>query len=131
MYRPLKSLVNRLEKDPELLSEYNNIIEYQLRKGIVEKVPVNELDTNEAHYLPHHGVVRSGSETTKLRVVFDGSAKENESEQSINDHLETGPNFIPPLFDTLIKFRSYPIALTADIIRRSCKSKSSKKIETS
>ena len=111
----LKSLVNRLEKDPELLSEYNNIIEYQLRKGIVEKVPVNELDTNEAHYLPHHGVVRSGSETTKLRVVFDGSAKENESEQSINDHLETGPNFIPPLFDTLIKFRSYPIALTADI----------------
>ena len=53
--------------------------------------------------------------TTKLRVVFDGSAKENESKQSINDHLDTGPNFMPSLFDTLVKFQCYPIALTADI----------------
>ena len=53
--------------------------------------------------------------TTKLRVVFDGSAKENEGKQSINDYLETGPNYIPSLFETLVKFRSYPIALCADI----------------
>ena len=33
----------------------------------------------------------------------------------LNDHLDTGPNFIPSLFDTLVKFRCYPIALTADI----------------
>ncbi|XP_028414386.1 uncharacterized protein LOC114537537 [Dendronephthya gigantea] len=87
----------------------------QLQSGIVEKVPLSELNTIEAHYFPHHGVVRSEKETTKLRVVFDGSAKENESKQSINDHLDAGPNYIPSLFDTLIKFRSYPIALTADI----------------
>ena len=62
----------------------------QLQKGIVKRVPVGELDSCQAHYLPHHGVVRSEKETTKLRVVFDGSAKENESKQSINDHLETG-----------------------------------------
>ena len=29
--------------------------------------------------------------------------------------METGPNYIPSLFDTLVKFRSYPIALCADI----------------
>ena len=111
----LRSLVSRLKKDPELLSEYNHIIQDQLQSGIVERVPLNELDATGAHYLPHHGVVRSEKETTKLRVVFDGSAKENESKQSINDHLNTGPNFIPSLFDTLVKFRCYPIALTADI----------------
>ena len=111
----LKSLVNRLKNDPELLFEYNHIIEGQLQKGIVERVPAGELDSCQAHYLPHHGVVRSEKETTKLQVVFDGSAKENEGKQSINDHLETGPNYIPSLFDTLVKFRSYPIALCADI----------------
>jgi hypothetical protein len=96
-------LVSRLKRDPELLSEYNHIIQDQLQSGSVERVPLNELDTTGAHYLPHHGVVRSEKETTKLRVVFDRSAKENESKQYINDHLETGPNFIPSLFDTLVR----------------------------
>ena len=81
----LKSLVNRLKNDPELLFEYNHIIEDQLQMGIVERVPAGELDSCQAHYLPRHGVVRS-EETTKLRVVFDGSAKENEGKQSINDY---------------------------------------------
>ena len=74
----LKSLVNRLKNDPELLFKYNHIIEDQLQKGIVERVSAGELDSCQAHYLPHHGVVRSEKETTKLRVVFDGSAKEND-----------------------------------------------------
>lgn len=46
--------------------------------------------------------------------MFDGSAKGTES-PSINDHLETGPNFIPSLFDVLVKFRCHPIGLTTDI----------------
>ena len=33
----------------------------------------------------------------------------------MNDCLETGPNFIPQLFDTLVKFRWHRIGLTADI----------------
>ena len=34
---------------------------------------------------------------------------------SLNDSPETGPNFIPQLFDTLVKFRWHRIGLTADI----------------
>ena len=34
---------------------------------------------------------------------------------SLNDCLQTGPNLIPKLFNVLVKFRSYSIALTADI----------------
>jgi hypothetical protein len=60
-------------------------------------------------------VVRTDKDTTKLRFVYDGSAKSQPDEPSINDCLEQGPNLIPKLFDILIKFRSHPIALTADI----------------
>ena len=83
--------------------------------GIVEKVPFNKLDSSDVHYLPHHGVVQSDKEMAKLRVVFDGSEKENESTCSINNRLETGPNFMPSLFETIVKFRCYLIALTSDI----------------
>ena len=34
---------------------------------------------------------------------------------SLNDFLQQGPNHIPKLFDVLIRFRSHPIAVTADI----------------
>ena len=60
-------------------------------------------------------MVRREKETTKLRIVFDGSAKGSDGRCSINEHLETGPNFIPSLFDILVKFRCHPVALTADI----------------
>ena len=67
------------------------------------------------HYLPHHGVIRQESETTKLRIVYDGSAKAIGDEYSLNDCLLTGPNSIPKLFNILIQFRWNPVAITADI----------------
>ncbi len=67
------------------------------------------------HYLPHHAVIRRDRETTKLRIVYDGSAKPPDRDYSLNGCLETGPNFTPQLFDMLIRFRWYKIGLTADI----------------
>ena len=67
------------------------------------------------HYLPHHGVIRQDKQTTKLRIVYDGSAKTTSDTVSLNDCLKTGPNLIPKLFDILIRFRWHFIALTADI----------------
>ena len=34
---------------------------------------------------------------------------------SVNNCLQTGPNFVPKLFNTLIKFRIHSVALVADI----------------
>lgn len=66
------------------------------------------------YLLPHHAVLRLSSTTTKLRVVFNGSAKTS-SGKSLNDILMTGPKLQPELFDTLLRFRTYAVAFTADI----------------
>ena len=111
----LNSLFNRLKGKPELLREYDSIFKEQLASGIIEKVPADQEDKAGTHFICHHGVVKLDRETTKLRVVFDGSARSNKQVLSLNDHLETGVNYMPLLFDTVIRLRSHPIALTADI----------------
>ena len=74
----LKSLHARLKRDPDLLREYHNIIQEQLRAGVIELVPKDEEKKSGTHFMPHHGVVRKDRKTTKLRIVFDGSAKGSE-----------------------------------------------------
>ena len=111
----LKSLLQRLQKNKVVLKEYAKTIQEQLDKGIIEKVPNVSEANNPVHYLPHLPVVRTGRSTTKVRVVYDGSAKSNESSLSLNDCLHKGPNLIPKLFDALIRFRNHPVALTGDI----------------
>ena len=111
----LKSLHSRLKNDPALFNEYNAIFQEQLRNGIIERVPDNSTFQGKLHYLCHHGVVRKDHETTKLRIVFDGSQKSGSKQLSLNDMLVLGDNFMPSLFDTLIRFRAHSIALTADI----------------
>ena len=56
-------------------------------------------------------MTKQSSTSTKLRVVFDGSA----ATSSVNQSLMIGPTLHPTLGAILIKFRTYPIALTADI----------------
>lgn len=74
------------------------------------------MDANAAHphYLPHHAIVRTDHDTTKLRVVYDASAK-LDSQPSLNDCLYVGRKFNQKIFNLLVRFRSYPIGLTADI----------------
>ena len=71
-------------------------------------------NTNYVHYLPHRAVVRDERETTKVRVVFDASAK-YKGFPSLNELLDPGPCLLPHLFDILIRFRLGKIALISDI----------------
>ena len=116
----LNSLYSRLEKDPEILAEYTRIIDEQVKLGIVEYVPEQEqthefIEQNNVHFLPHFAVIRKDRETTRLRIVFDGSAKTTDRDYSFSDYLETGPNSLPQLFDVLTSFRSNLIAFTSDV----------------
>ena len=72
------------------------------------------LPKTEIFYLPMHGVYKSTSSTTKLRVVFDASAR-SQNGVSLNDTLAVGPMLHPPLEQILLKFRTYRVPLTGDI----------------
>ena len=110
----LQSLLRRLKRDPVILSEYHRIMEDQLKQGIIELVPTHESVPNQIHYLPHHPVVRQDKSTTKVRIVFDASAK-SPGRPSLNDCLFKGPKFDQLIFDILLRFRVHKIALIADL----------------
>ncbi len=58
----------------ELMEKYNTVIEDQLEKGMIEKVESRDT-SNIRHYIPHHAVLKPDKATTKLRIVYDASAK--------------------------------------------------------
>ena len=104
-----------MKRDPDLLRDYDKIIREQEQTGIVERVPEEESNSNvdkvRVYYSPHHAVIRKDRETTKVRIVYDGSAKSSKDELSLNDCLETGDNYIPHIFDMLASFQSNPVGL--------------------
>ena len=111
--RRLSSLISRLKTNTNLLQEYDNIIEDQIRSGVVE--PANDVlaPVGNIHYLPHREVVREDKNTAKVRVVYDASAKGPGT--SLNDCLHTGPSLNTLIFDILIRLRVYKVAMIADI----------------
>ena len=111
--RRLNSLFKRLKETQELLQKYDDIIQEQLAMGIVTVVPANEDNCNRIHYLPHHAVIRKDKSTTKLRIVYDASAKMDGP--SLNECLYAGPSLHQRILDILVRFRLFPIALVADI----------------
>ena len=80
----------------------------------MERVEDEDTGTpGEVHYLPHHPVVRVDRETTKVRPVFDASAKDGGP--SLNECLYTGPNLLLRIFGILLRLRTYKIVLLLDI----------------
>ena len=86
----------------------------QLEYGIIEKVEQNKKD-GICHYLPHHAVVKPDHSTTKLRIVYDASAKTKLDHKSLNECLHRGPVLLHDLCGTLLRFRNHKIGLVADI----------------
>ena len=107
--------MRRLRQQPEILKEYDKIINEQLQQGIIEPVVELEKPGERVHYLPHHSVVRKNARTTKVRVVYDVSSKECKSDVSLNCCLHVGPSLTPQLFHVLLRFRERLVALVADI----------------
>ena len=95
---------------------FSDVMEEYFQMGHAETVPIADLENSqhEAFYLPMHAVRKESSSTTKIRAVFDASAKSS-SGVSLNDTLLVGPTVHSSLIDVLLRFRLHRIALTADV----------------
>ena len=69
-----------------------------------------ERDPSDAFFLPHRGIYRGG----KLRIVFDGSAKDGVG-RSLNDYLDVGENLLRKLPAVVLNFRDGPVGCQSDI----------------
>ena len=81
----------------------------------IEKVTPEMIPAGKVHYLPWRGIMKTESETTKLRLVMDASAKRNASQVSLNQCLYQGPNMILNLTQCLIRFMLDRYRCVADI----------------
>jgi len=107
-------LIHMEHRDASLEELYKGfMLEYE-RLDHMTRVEKAEEEPKQSVYLPHHGVLREGSSTTRLRFVFNGSPRVNEGD-SLNNHLLTGPNLLPPLADILPRWRRHRYAFVADI----------------
>uniref|UniRef100_A0A914Y521 Uncharacterized protein n=1 Tax=Panagrolaimus superbus TaxID=310955 RepID=A0A914Y521_9BILA len=106
-FKRLQQTFHRLKKiqDVTLLPKYNKIFLDQLEKMMIEEVSESTPTGPYVHYLPHHPVITPDKATTKLRIVYDGSAK-TPNGKCLNDYLLRGPVLLPDLCGTLLRFRT-------------------------
>jgi hypothetical protein len=106
------NLEKRFSKNPNLKIDYTNFIREYSELGHLTESPVAR--PSPSYFLCHHAVFKNSSESTKLRVVFDGSAPSS-SGYCLNDILKVGPNMQDSLFSILVRARQYKYLLTGDI----------------
>ena len=113
----LDSQVKRLRQNPPLLKDYDQIFKEHLDQGIIERVedPVQEHTPGITHYIPHQAGVKKEATTTKVRVVYDASAKDKPRCLSLNDCVYTVPSLSTEILKILLCFRGRKIRLVADI----------------
>ncbi|XP_024877402.1 uncharacterized protein LOC112463948 [Temnothorax curvispinosus] len=99
----LRALERRFKLDPELRKGYNAFLQDYLDSGHMEVADQTSSSDGCVYYMPHHGVYKLDSTTTKLRVVFNASSKCPNS-ISLNDTLLSGPKLQPDIIALLIRF---------------------------
>jgi len=111
----MDSLRNRFNSNAKYAEAYVKFMkEYE---DLQHMKLITESNTEHFHpnfYLPHHGVWRESSTTTKLRVVFNGSSRTT-SGVSLNDILHAGPKLQMDLLNVLIWFRQFRYVFSVDM----------------
>ena len=105
--------MKRFEKDRDLLQRYDEIIKVQLSKGVIEKV--QEKNGNMKHCIPHHSITTLEKSTTKVRTVYDASAKTKKNMKSLNKCLHRGPVILEDVCGLPPRLKTKKIGIIADI----------------
>ena len=105
--------MKRFEKDRDLLQRYDEIIKVQLSKGVIEKV--QEKNGSMKHCIPHHAITTLEKSTTKVRTVYDASAKTKKNMKSLNKCLHRGPVILEDVCGLPPRLKTKKIGIIADI----------------
>ena len=81
------------------------VLQDQLNQGIIEAIQPDDTPPGAVDYLTHHAIVHRDNTTTKVRVVYDASAR-SANGPSLNDCLLKAPKFNQLIFDPVVRFRS-------------------------
>ncbi|XP_075157775.1 uncharacterized protein LOC142231042 [Haematobia irritans] len=112
-YSRFLALERRFKRDNNLEKQYKDFMQSYEDLGHMTQIDPKNLP-GPRYYIPHHCVLRPESSTTKLRVVFDASAKTS-TNRSRNDILLTGPTVQGDIFGMLLRFRLPRFVFTTDI----------------
>ncbi|KAK3723360.1 hypothetical protein QZH41_012354, partial [Actinostola sp. cb2023] len=108
----IDSLVRKLKRDC-LLDAYDAVIQEQIKDGVVESA--EEPAVGREFYIPHKPIVKETSETTKLRVAYDASARGSATGPSLNDCLDIGPPLQNQIWKVLVCARFHGVVVAGDI----------------
>ncbi|XP_076298317.1 uncharacterized protein LOC143217663 [Lasioglossum baleicum] len=104
----------RLKRNPTQAAEYTRFLQEYESLGHMEKVTQTDEQSSPPYYIPHHGVSRTDSATTRLRVVFNASCRTSTG-ISLNDLLLIGPKLQTDLTSVISLWRQSQFVFTADI----------------
>ena len=110
-YRQLTEMANKA-KYRELAIKAKTKLDIN---NYIERVTPDMIVVGKVHWLAWRGIIKSDSDTTKLRIVMDASAKRSASAVSLNQCLYQGPNLILNLAKCLIRFMLNKYRCVADI----------------
>ncbi|XP_028159736.1 uncharacterized protein LOC114352350, partial [Ostrinia furnacalis] len=110
----LQHMEKRFTRNEDFKEDYHKFMKQYESQGHMMIVPENEKKIEKRHYLPHHAVLRPTSLSTKLRVVFDGSAVP-EKGKSLNEELLIGYPLQQDVRDLITRWRQHKFCLVADI----------------
>lgn len=99
------SLERKFYKQPILKQEYAKFMREYLELGNMTMISEEDV-ASPGFWLPYHSVIREGSLTTKLCVVFHPSSKSS-SNIPLNDVLIVGPTLQEGLFSFNLPFRTH------------------------
>ncbi|XP_051155785.1 uncharacterized protein LOC127278229 [Leptopilina boulardi] len=113
--RCLRSTLKRISKNQVYGDLYHAFLtEYEKDTHMIRASLSDQ--SSPVYYLPHHGVLREQSTSTKLRVVFNGSSSSS-SGYSLNDILHTGAKLQRDISDVLLWTRKFRYIFSTDITK--------------
>lgn len=107
------ALERKFNAQTQFKAKYVDFMRDYALSGHMIKLETPNLDSPH-YFIPHHGVFKQHGHVSKLRTVFDASAKTSTT-VSLNDTLLTGEKLQTNICDIILNFRTHNVVFSCDI----------------